>query len=176
MFLGQLDPEAMGANLEHATHYEATPLADFDALMAANPIAVNTATFIDIGSGMGRVVLLAARKAFKQIIGVEFSGALHEIARENLRTYAGRPLNCRDVRLVHADAADFAFPSGNLVVFMYNPFTAPVLKRVLRNLETHAPRDVALIYHTPVHRAAIESTERFDIVAVMKAGVVYRML
>ena len=177
LFLGELDPEGMGPSLEHATHYEATPVADFDALLAAAPIAPEASTFIDIGSGMGRVVMLAARLPFRRVIGVELSGALHEIARENLSGYTGPKWRCRDVRVIRRDALDYVFPRGNLVVFLYNPFFAPILARLVRNLlvPSAGGRDIVVLYHTAVHRAVFEETARFDIVADLSFGVVYRL-
>lgn len=176
LFLGELDPGAMGPGLEHATHYEATPVADFAALLAAAPIAADEFSFIDIGSGMGRVVLLAARMPFRQVVGVELSGALHAIARDNLKAYTGRPLRCRDVRLVHRDAADYHFPAGNIVVFFYNPFFAPMLARIVQNLMAcGGGRDVVVLYHTPVHRSVFEASAAFEVIADLGLGVVYRL-
>ena len=40
--------------------------------------------FIDLGSGMGRMVLEAARYPFKRVIGVELVEQLHDLARANL--------------------------------------------------------------------------------------------
>jgi len=84
VFLGELDPEAIGPSLEYATHYEATPVAHAEALLDASPLDPRHTTFVDLGAGMGRVVLLAARRPFRAVIGVEISPALVEIARENL--------------------------------------------------------------------------------------------
>ena len=41
-------------------------------------------TFIDLGCGKGRALLVAARLGFKQVIGVEFAHELAGIARKNL--------------------------------------------------------------------------------------------
>ncbi len=82
LFLGDLDPEGIGPNLVHATHYEPTPVGDLDALLAHVPFALERSTFVDLGSGMGRAVLLAASRPFRQVVGVEISPALHAIARD----------------------------------------------------------------------------------------------
>jgi hypothetical protein len=66
---------------------------------------------------MGRVVLHAARRPYRQIIGVEISPALLEVAKENRASYRG-PRACADLRLVRADAATFTFPRGDLVVYL----------------------------------------------------------
>ncbi len=131
LFLGELDPAAIGPNIGLATHYEATPPGDVVRLLAAAQLVPECTTFVDIGSGMGRVVLIASRLPFKQVVGVEISPALHEVARENLATYDRALQRCSDVRLVRADAADYAFPRGELALYLYNPFRAPVLASVL---------------------------------------------
>jgi SAM-dependent methyltransferase len=92
-------------------------------------------TFIDMGSGKGRGVFLAATLPFRKVLGVEYSAALHEAAVANL----GR-LRCsaheRDrVELIHGDAANFEFPGGNLVLYLFNPFGPDVMSKMLNNLE-----------------------------------------
>lgn len=176
VFLGELDPEAIGPALEHATHYEPTPVAQAEALLDASPLRPERATFVDLGAGMGRVLLLAARRPFKAVVGVEVSPALTEIGRENLAA-ARDPLRvARDLRLVRADASGYRFPPGDLVVYLYNPFAAPVLDAVLINLRAGgARREVVMLYHTPVERATIEASEAFELVADLGFGLVYRL-
>jgi SAM-dependent methyltransferase len=177
VFLGELDPDAIGPSLEYATHYEPTPVAQANALLDASPLAPESATFIDLGAGMGRVVLLAARRPFRAVIGVELSPALVEIARENLTTVCDPQRVARDVKIVDADAVSYAFPRGDLVIFMYNPFRAPVLDRVLANVRTTGEeRTVVLLYHTPVERETIDATEAFELLADLGFGLVYRLL
>ena len=172
VFLGSLDPEAIGPSISDATHYEATPVGDLATLLAAVPIPLESATFVDLGSGMGRVALLAATHPFRQVIGVEISPALHEIARENLTAFVGRRL-CRDIRLVRADAATFALPRGNLIAYLYNPFRGAVLDAVVEQLAQHADETIVL-YHTPVERTAFEANGAFELVAETARGLVYR--
>jgi len=170
MFLGDLDPEAIGLNLAHATHYEATPVAG--RLLAHVPFPLDDATFVDVGAGLGRVVLLAAMRPFRQTIGVEISPALAAIARDNLRSAPRAAFRCRDLRIVCADAAAYRFPRGRLVVYMYNPFDAAVLGPIVARLVA-APCEIALVYHTPVERASIEAHPDFKLVAQEPCGVVY---
>ena len=173
IFLGDLDPEAVGASIEFATHYEATPVADIDALLDAVPLAPERCTFVDIGAGLGRVVLHAARRPFRQIVGVEISPALLEVAKENRASFRG-PLACRDVRLVCADAAGFAFPRGDLVVYLYNPFRAEILGPMLDRLAADSRRKVVLVYHTPVERATVDAHPAFELLADRGVGLLYR--
>jgi SAM-dependent methyltransferase len=174
IFLGELDPEAVGPSLEFATHYEPTPPADLDRLLDAVPLAPERATLVDLGAGLGRVVLHAARRPFRQIVGVEISPALFEVAKENRSAYRGE-LACRDIRLVRADAAAFAFPRGNLVVYLYNPFRAEILGPLLERLSADPRREVVLVYHTPVERAVIDAHPSYELLSDLGFGLVYRV-
>jgi hypothetical protein len=122
---------------------------------------------------MGRVVLHAARRPFRQIIGVEVSPALTEVAKENRDAYRG-PRACRDLRLVRADATTFALPRGDLVVYLYNPFDATVLGSILDRLAARAG-DAAIVYHTPVHADAIDGRPDFVPVADLGIGRIWRV-
>ncbi|MBV8368905.1 MAG: class I SAM-dependent methyltransferase [Candidatus Eremiobacteraeota bacterium] len=176
VFLGELDPEAVGPSLEFATHYEPTPVGQAEALLDASPLDPARTTFVDLGAGMGRVVLLAARRPFRAVLGVEISPALVEIARENLATLRDPQRVARDVKIVGADAREYRFPRGDLVVFLYNPFRGPVLEDVLVNLRAAGERgDVVLLYHTPVERTTIEATEAFEPIDDLGFGLVYRL-
>jgi SAM-dependent methyltransferase len=159
--------------LEFATHYEPTPVADIDRLLDAVPLTPERTTLVDVGSGLGRVVLHAARRPYRQIIGVEISPALHEVAQENRAAYRGERA-CRDVRLVRADAAAFTFPRGDLVVYLYNPFRAEILGPLLDRLSTDLKRDVSLVYHTPVERATVDAHPAFRLETDLGFGLVYR--
>ncbi len=176
VFLGELDPDAIGPSLEYATHYEPTPVTEANALLDASPLAPADATFVDVGAGMGRVLLLAARRPFRTVAGIDISPALVEIARENLVTVRDPLRVARDVRITCADAASYAFPRGNLVVYMYNPFRAPVMEAMLANLRAGAARgEVVLLYHTPVERSVVDATGVFDLVDDVGFGLVYRL-
>ncbi|MEA2719039.1 MAG: hypothetical protein QOJ39_903 [Candidatus Eremiobacteraeota bacterium] len=176
VFLGELDPDAIGPSLEHATHYEATPVAQAESLLEASPLRPEDATFVDLGAGMGRVVMLAARRPFRAVIGVEISPALVEIARENLASLRDPERIVRDVKIVRADAAEYVFPRGDLVLFLYNPFRGPVMEAVLERLRTAGEqREVVLLYHTPVERETVDAAHVFEVAADLGFGLVYRL-
>jgi hypothetical protein len=106
--------------------------------------------FIDFGSGMGRVVIMAARHPFRKVIGVELAEALTQIACRNLER-ARRRLVCSNVDLVTADATAYAIPPEATVLFFCNPFGGEVLARVMENIRRSAsehPRPVRVVYLT----------------------------
>ena len=105
------------------------------------------ATFVDLGSGKARVVLLAAELPFGELVGVEYDEQLHRTAEQNVtRLGAG---DAPPIRLELADVRDFSFPETPLVIYMNNPFPEQVLKIVLANLSaSHAarPRPITFVY------------------------------
>jgi hypothetical protein len=53
------------------------------------------------------------------------------------------------VQVLLEDAAQYPFPAGPLVVYLYHPFCRPVLDKVIANLSqslAHEPREVAVLY------------------------------
>ncbi len=175
LFLGDLDADNVGDAGAHATHYEAVPVDDFRRLLAHVPRdVISRSTFVDVGAGMGRALLLAGESPFVQVVGVEVSGGLYEVARENLERARYQTRGCNDVRVVRADARIWNYPPGDLVVFLFNPFDAQALEVTLGSIFGRRRAGATwLLYHTPVERAVIESDPRFELIAEETCGVVY---
>ena len=109
-------------------------------------------TFIDLGSGKGRTLLMASDYPFRQIVGVELLPALHHLAQQNLAQYKNDSQKCFALESICADAAAFNFPAGPLLIYLFNPFPESVLRRVLANLRRaldESPRAAYLIYYNP---------------------------
>ena len=92
-------------------------------------------TFVDLGAGMGRGMLLAAQMPFREVIGVELHPDLAAIAQKNLRTWelSGRA-RC-PMRVVCADVTEFKFPGNPCLAYLFNPFREPVLRALLKHVE-----------------------------------------
>lgn len=125
-------------NDRHSTAYYAVAPSIFHAMLVRwrrlKPAApLDSYTFIDLGAGMGRALLLAAEYPFRAAIGVEMHPTLARIARKNLALWRASGRLCAPARIVCRDAAEFPLPSGPCVVFLFNPFGAPVLRRVLKS-------------------------------------------
>jgi len=177
MLLSQLDDNRTGEAYAHATHYEAVPVADLRAMLALLPEeAVRASTFVDVGAGMGRAILIASEYPFKQIVGIELSPALFEIARDNVASARDLRTQCRDIRLIRGDARRRKFPNGNLVVFLFNPFDGEALRATLeRIVASRAARDtVYALYHTPVLYEALHEFVAEGIGA-LACGIVARL-
>lgn len=109
-------------------------------------------TFVDLGSGKGRVLFVAAEFPFRKVQGVEFAADLHRAALQNIKTYRHAKRRCAALESMQADATEYVFPQGNLVVYLYNPFGAEALTTVLGNLQrslTEQPRHVIVLLMNP---------------------------
>ena len=110
-------------------------------------------TFLDLGSGKGRTLLMASDYPFRRIIGVELLPAFDRIAQENLHRYVNESRKCFTVETVCADATTFPLPDVPLVVYLFNPFPESGLRRVVASLEQSLcanPRAVYVLYHNPL--------------------------
>jgi hypothetical protein len=110
-------------------------------------------TFIDLGSGKGRTLLMASDYPFRRIIGVELLPSLHKIAQENLLQYKSESQKCFALESICADATDFPSPADPLVIFLFNPFPESGMRKVVANLEQSLrahPRPVYVLYHNPL--------------------------
>lgn len=106
-------------------------------------------TFVDYGSGRGRMLLAAARLPFRKAIGVEYSRSLHEAACANIATYPKARLACHDIVAINDNALDFELPEGDCVAFFFNPFQGQVLHQVAERIEAacrHSPRRVLIVF------------------------------
>jgi predicted RNA methylase len=148
-----------GDNARHGVRYEPCHPKFLIETLRALAIQHEHYTFIDLGSGKGRVLLVASEFSFREVIGVEFARELHEIACENIRRYRSASQKTRHVRSVHDDAISFDFPASPLVLFLANPFGPEVLVPILRRLQTSLashPRDAIIVYAAPDHGDLIE--------------------
>jgi SAM-dependent methyltransferase len=118
-------------------------------------------TFLDLGSGKGRTLLMASDYPFRRIVGVELLASLHAIAEENLGQYKNDAQRCFALESICADATEFALPEGPLVVYLFNPFPESGLRRVVENLEQRVgehPRAVYVLYHNPLLGHVLEGS------------------
>lgn len=115
-------------------------------------------TFIDIGSGKGRPLLMASEYPFQRIIGVELLPELNRIALENIRSFPSARQRCAFIQAIAGDATRFLFPAEPLVVFMFHPLPESGFRKVLANLERAAAdhaHPVWLIYANPLFEAIV---------------------
>jgi hypothetical protein len=155
---GKIHPSAMhdveSKNWIHGDAYGPTSPVLFKEMIDASAIEPHCYSFIDFGSGKGRVLLLASQLPFQSVVGVEYSPSLHRIAEQNLQRVRFADRRSAPVELVCTDAAWFPIPEEPLVLFFANPFDDRIMKivrdNVVRSFEGN-PRSIVVIYHHPWH-------------------------
>lgn len=139
----------------HARAYEGTGVADVATLLSYLPDDVGTFTFIDLGCGAGKALLIAWGRGFGRLIGVELSPKLASLARQNVIRYRG-PKGSGTVEITEGDARSITFPEGPIVLFLYDPFDGTVMGEVVERLTEslrRSPRRAYVLYHVPLERS-----------------------
>ncbi len=134
--------------------YQPTEPVLFHEILNCLPVAVDGFTFIDLGSGKGRTLLMASEYSFRRIIGVELLAELDQVAQQNIARYRSERQECFAIQSHTGDARLFEFPREALVLYLFNPFPDYVLRDVLANLHRSImafPREVYVIYHNLEH-------------------------
>jgi hypothetical protein len=133
-------------------------------------------TFVDFGSGKGRVLLIAAERPFREVIGIEFSRELHEIAVRNIGRLPRHLTRGTRIRSINSDAAAVDLPKGNLVCYFNNPFGPPIFSEVAGRLIAHH-RDhgchILVVYVDPRHRDVFERCGVFRILDETRGAVIF---
>jgi SAM-dependent methyltransferase len=97
--------------------------------------AVAAYSFIDLGCGKGRALLLAAEFPFRKVIGVEISVSLAETARRNAARWRRTARSRAPISILRQDALAFSWPRPPLLVYLYNPFQCELVERILDRID-----------------------------------------
>ena len=119
--------------------------------ISALPLKPEDFTFVDLGCGKGRALMVASQFPFRHLLGVELAADLCGAAWTNV---ASSPDWSSQITVLNQDATTVTYPDGPLLVFLFHPFLAPVLRRVLDNLERQlrrSPRETYLLYGRDPH-------------------------
>ena len=159
--------------------YQPTVEEEFALIMQRlEAVDLTTFTFVDLGSGKGRVLLMASMHPFARIIGVEVQPELEAIARHNIEIFSRPGQLCRRIESLCADAREYDFPRENLVLYLFNPFPAYVLREVLEKLAASArstPRPIFVLYNAPFERQEFDRNSAFEPCCESPQFLIYRV-
>jgi SAM-dependent methyltransferase len=141
-------------NDEHVTAYYGVAPSILRALIArwretVPPYPITSYTFLDIGAGKGRGLLVASEYHFRKVVGIELNPALAAIARRNVAQWnAARDTDptaepIAPIEVLGQDALEFKLPDAPTLLFLFHPFEEPVLRKLLRHIETQLGRRAA---------------------------------
>ena len=117
-------------------------------------------SFVDIGAGKGRALLLAAELPFRKVIGVELSEELERIAQKNITIWKRLARPRAKIRVMHEDAAEFRWPRTPLLVYLNNPFDCALVERLASQLAAAAVSGPGLIDILYVNPACADTLTR----------------
>lgn len=114
-------------------------------------------TFIDVGSGKGRVLMLAA-PYFNEVIGIEIDESLHKVAIDNFTKLKGSSVRehqimSEGVTLHNCDIQNYKFTDNNLFLTLFNPFSDKLMIHMLDCLDSDVHHgNVVIGYVNPIHK------------------------
>jgi hypothetical protein len=180
---GNVQPGEMLTNSEsvaHAVRYEPTTAGAGRQMLRDLPVKdFSRYTFIDFGSGKGKMLLLAAEHPFRNIVGLELASDLHCIAGQNIQHYRNSRQACFNVESVNMDAAEFPFPAEDLVLYFFFPFRRPVMEPLIKRLDLSLdenPRDVIVLYRNPELADILDGTRNLKLHARTNSYTVHRSI
>lgn len=141
--------QTVGGNDEHAEIYAPIPERSFHYMMGQLDVDFSSFSFVDYGSGKGKMLLMASEYPFQKIVGVEFASGVHHVAVENIARYKNPKQQCFEIEARLGDACEFELPAGNCLLFFFAPFFGEVLSRVLENIRQSLldhPRRIIMCY------------------------------
>jgi predicted RNA methylase len=146
------------------SRYETTSAAAIRTALDSLTVDLSDFVFVDLGCGKGKPLMIAAAYPFRRLIGVDISPACVDIARRNIALYGPERIDPSRVELLAMDVEDFAFPDDPLVIYLFNPFPARLMERVMATLESSlrdAPREVVIVYVNAQAIATVGRSESF---------------
>jgi len=136
-----------------------------DRWLASGPShSIEKVTFIDIGAGKGRGLLIASKYPFKEVLGIELNPSLAALAQKNIAHWIKTQEYLAPVTLIEQDATEFYFPAGPCLLFLFHPFESAVMYKLIRRIETQfakRPGTVDLIYVNCECRALLDGHPAF---------------
>jgi len=127
--------------------------------------AIEDYSFVDLGCGKGRAVLLASEFRFREVVGVELHASLAKIAEANVAAWKAAGRAVCPVSIVCQDATEFVFPTGHCLLYLFHPFRSPVLERLIERIEADfasRPGMLDLIYFNPEGGELLEAHGGFE--------------
>ena len=124
--------------------YEPTPYIVLEKLCESGYLTSKD-KLLDYGCGKGRVVFFLSGQTGCEGIGIEYDEKLYTAALENLRSGG-----YRNVNFFHADAESFDVLTDVTRCFFFNPFSEPILRRVLDRIRSsfiQKPSELYLFFY-----------------------------
>ena len=127
-------------------------------------------SIIDIGSGKGRVMVVAAHYGFKNITGVDFARELCAAAERNINKIKSQfrdttfTIYCKDI-------LNYTIDKGDKVFFLYNPFNKEIMEKLIEKIDRSVnqhPRTIYIIYANPQQKEVLLQNGYTEVFSIKK--------
>jgi 16S rRNA G966 N2-methylase RsmD len=145
--------EKQGIDISHATIYMPVSYTLLEEIFEQLPATIRN-HFLDMGSGKGRALCVAAHKGFKKVTGLDFARDLCVAAEENLNI-TKQKIPALKYKVINNDAFYFDIRDDVDCIFFFNPFDEIIMSAVVNNICTSLqkkPRKISIIYVNPLHK------------------------
>lgn len=142
----------------HGRRYEATKPFIFKEIFKKLDWNFNESTFLDFGCGKGAVLAYATEYHFKKIIGIEYSKGLSEIADLNMKKLSLKSKSSIEYEILNMDASEYKIPPEVDCIYLFNPFDACILEKVVKNILNSLHeynRKIIIIYTNAIHEEVL---------------------
>ena len=140
----------------------------------------NKLTFIDVGCGKGKVLLVASDFGFKEIIGIELSKKLLITCKINLNNYKKLKVKKKSIKLININATKYKITNEN-VFYFFDPFSKIILdnflKKILESFKKNK-RKIYIIFANPPKQNKLLNS-KFKKIKIIKKNkyifIIYRI-
>jgi hypothetical protein len=154
------------SNKQFAFCYVPSPRLVVNALIRSLPEELTEFSFVDIGSGEGRMLIVALEFPFREIIGVEFAKELHATAVRNIASASTDIRDANRCRSILIDATEYEIPGNECIVYFNNPFSESVFAKVVDKLKSvyeRCGKTVYILYSQPCRGLDDNRTENVEL-------------
>lgn len=125
--------------VEKLAPYYPTPETIVEEMLKLGGLKANEKMF-DLGSGDGRIVIMAARKFNADATGVEFDGDLHKRSMEKIKSLGLE----KKARIIHGDIMEQNYREANLITVYLLPISNDKVRPLL---EEHLQKGTRIVAH-----------------------------
>lgn len=115
----------------HSNPYGPTRSRQFKLLLKSLKLP-DGLIFMDIGSGKGKVLILASMFNFERVIGIEISEKLCEIATMNINNFKSKMNQTTEIDIVCSSILDYKLSDRENVFYFYRSFDNYIMSKVIK--------------------------------------------
>tara|TARA_E500000331_G_scaffold350205_1_gene394685 strand:- start:536 stop:1156 length:621 start_codon:yes stop_codon:yes gene_type:complete len=136
-----IELEDLGISKKIGSRYESISYSKLK-LLSLFSLKEGFSSFLDIGCGLGRPIIVAGENGYKNLYGVDISSILIDECKKNIKKIGLK------VKLECSDVENYNLPTGKLCIFLFNPFGKEKIEALINKIKNRK-QDTLILYHNP---------------------------